>query len=288
MNEKVDLDSAALQKLVDSVKLPPVPQTLIDLNQELSKQHPDLANLAEIIQRDAGISGLVLKTVNSPLFGLRREILSIQHAINLLGIAYVSKIVTGLLMKQSVGGSDGLSAELWQSQMNTATLVSMLVQQFLDCPADEGYLLGLFQNCGQMLIASRHEDYADFLAEYENHPELIITEAEKQRYNYHHGDLGCLLAYSWGIPKYLCDVILHHHQPNAQLDDRLLSEDDDIENGLMAVLKIAEHVDKLDRGIETDYEWQRVSESVLGYLGLSELDFEDLTEDLLERLVMAH
>ena len=286
MSEKVELDSAALQQLVDTVKLPPVPQTLIDLNQELAKDHPELANMADIIQRDAGISGLLLKTVNSPLFGLRREILSIQHAINLLGIGYVSKIVTGLLMKQSLGDADGLAGDLWQSQMNTASLVSMLVQKYLDCPADEGYLLGLFQNCGQMLIASRHDDYAEFLGEFENHPEQSITDAEKARYSYNHADLGCLLAYSWGIPKYLCDVILHHHQANEQLDNRLLADDDDIENGLMAVLKIAEHIDRIDRGIEDDVEWQRVSESVLGYMGLSELDFEDLKEDLLERLVL--
>jgi len=194
MNAKVDIDSPALQKLVNTVKLPPVPQTLIDLNQEMSKEHPELARMADIIQRDAGISGLVLKTVNSPLFGLRREILSIQHAINLLGIGYVSKIVTGLLMKQSLGEAGGLAEVLWQSQMNTASLVSMLVPKYLDCPADEGYLLGLFQNCGQMLIATRHEDYADFLGEFDNHPELLLTDAEKQHYNYNHADLGCLLA----------------------------------------------------------------------------------------------
>ncbi len=286
MTETLDIDSPALQNLVDSIKLPPVPQTLIDLNTELNKEHPALSTMAEIIQRDAGISGLVLKTVNSPLFGLRREILSIQHAINLLGIGYVSKIVTGLLMKQSMGDSGGLGAELWQSQMNTASLVSMLVDKYLSCPADEGYLLGLFQNCGQMLIASKHDDYAEFLAQQENNPELLITDAEKQQYNYNHADLGCLLAYSWGIPKYLCDVILHHHEANRQLDDLLLEQDDNIENALMAVLKIAEHVDKLDRGIDPDYEWQSVSESVLGYMGLSELDFEDLKDELLERLLL--
>ncbi len=286
MTEELDIDFPALQNLVDSIKLPPVPQTLIELNSELNKEHPDLATLAEIIQRDAGISGLVLKTVNSPLFGLRREILSIQHAINMLGIGYVSKIVTGLLMKQSMGDSGKLGAELWQSQMNTARLVSILVDKYLSCAADEGYLLGLFQNCGQMLIASKHDDYADFLVQQENNPELLITEAEKQRYNYNHADLGCLLAYSWGIPKYLCDVILHHHEANQQLDDLLLEQDDNIENALMAVLKIAEHVDKLDRGIDPDYEWQSVSESVLGYMGLSELDFEDLKDELLERLVL--
>jgi len=81
-------------------------------------------------------------------------------------------------------------------------------------------------------------------------------------------------------------VILQHHQANEQLDEHLLAQDDDIENGLMAVLKIADHLDKVDRGIETDYEWARVSESVLGYLGLSELDFDDLKEDMLERLLL--
>jgi HD-like signal output (HDOD) protein len=257
-NIETEIDTEALHQLVNTVKLPPVPQTLLDLNQELSRDYPDLTKLSKIIQRDAGIAGLLLKTVNSPMFGLSREILSIQQAINMLGIGFVSGVVIGLLMKQSMGNTSVADNQLWQSQMNTASLVSILADKYLSCPADEGYLLGLFQNCGQMLIASRHDDYREMLEEYENHPAQLITEAEKQCYAFNHAELGSLLAKSWGIPKYLCDVILKHHQANEQLDDCTLQNDNNLENGLMAVLKIAEHLDKLDKGIELDYEWERV------------------------------
>lgn len=283
------IKSEALQKLLESVKLPPLPQTLIDLNRLIKSEYPDINKMAQVIQRDAGISGLLLKTVNSPLFALRSEVLSINHAINMLGTGYVTDIVTGLLLRQAMGNTTNQAIEaLWQSQMNTASLVATLSERYLDGEVDEGYLLGLFHNCGQMLIASKHQDYDTFLTEFENHAELTLTEAEKQHYNYNHADLGCLLAYSWGLPKYLCDIILKHHAVETQLDASSIVDDDSIENGLMAVLKIAEHIDKLDRGYQPDHEWARVQNSVLGYLGLSELDFEDLQEDLLEMLLMVH
>jgi hypothetical protein len=52
----------------------------------------------------------------------------------------------------------------------------------------------------------------------------------------------------------------------------------------MAILKISEHLENLHSGDNIDHEWIRVKQTVLEYLCLSELDFDDLKADILEQL----
>ena len=54
---------------------------------------------------------------------------------------------------------------------------------------------------------------------------------------------------------------------------------------MLAILKIAEHVDKSFWGIKPDNEWTKVEDVVLDYLGISKPDFEDLREDMLDKLI---
>ncbi|HCN67426.1 MAG TPA: hypothetical protein DIT03_03980 [Candidatus Accumulibacter sp.] len=47
-----------------------------------------------MIAGDAGLCAAVLKTVNSPFFGLSRRVSSTVQAVNLLGMAATAQIVT--------------------------------------------------------------------------------------------------------------------------------------------------------------------------------------------------
>ena len=64
------------EEILKELKIPPAPDIILQLQQELRADNPSLEAIGEIIQKDAAISGLVLKTVNSPLFGLRATIQS--------------------------------------------------------------------------------------------------------------------------------------------------------------------------------------------------------------------
>jgi len=75
-----------LKELLSSAQLPALPQSAIRLL-ELS-QNPDNgpAEFAVPIESDPGLTGQVLKFVNSSYFGFSREISSVKLAITLVGI----------------------------------------------------------------------------------------------------------------------------------------------------------------------------------------------------------
>ena len=60
--------------LLKSIRSPPRPGLLADLQQELGRSEPDPAKIGKILAGDVGMSGALLKLANSPFDGLRRKI----------------------------------------------------------------------------------------------------------------------------------------------------------------------------------------------------------------------
>ncbi len=80
---------------------------------------PDLEVIAKLISQDPGLSGSLLKIVNSPYYGLSNKIASIQRAVNLLG----SRSIINLINAQSIKG-----------EMNDDTIVTL--NRFWDTAQD--------------------------------------------------------------------------------------------------------------------------------------------------------
>lgn len=278
------LDLEAAQHYAGNIKIPPAPEILTKLNREMQKTDSSIQVIAKLIEKDAGIAGLILKTVNSSLFGLRNKISSIPHAISLLGLNYTVNIIKGIVLKQAFDKPAQNPPRFWESPSNIALVAANLCSQLLSCSVDEAYLLGLFHNAGHSLINQRYPDYLDFLQKNQNHPETSIAQLENEHYRFDHALLGYFLSTSWDIPEHLQHIILDHHNAEKILDSGSYREQKDCQKGLLAILKMAEHIDNLFAGLNPDYEWQRINQAVLGYLAMSEEDFTDLRMDILEKL----
>jgi HD-like signal output (HDOD) protein len=270
--------------MMKKVKVPPSPEILTNLTSALNKKDLNLGEIAQIIQKDAGISGLVIKTVNSPLFGLRNKVGSIHQAISLLGINSTVNIVMGLVLRQTFETGGENLPRYWESPSNIALISTSIAGRLLPGHSDEAYLLGLFHNSGHALILQRQSDYLSLYTQYINHPDQCITHFEGEQYGFDHAVLGYYLANTWNVPKHLQQIVLHHHNVTEFLDADLKVENEDAIKKLMAILKISEHLENLLSGVDIDHEWIRVKQTVLEYLCLSELDFDDLKADILEQL----
>jgi len=238
---------------------------------------PDLRAIARLISQDPGLSGALLKTVNSPFFGLANRIASIQQAVNLLGC----RSVINLINAQSIRGelTDAAIVTLnrfWDSAQDVASTCLALAKR-IGLPApDEAYTLGLFHNCGIPLMLTRFPGYMAVLEEaYASvGPETRITDIENRVLNTNHAVVGYFVARSWKLPLHLCEAIANHHNAMALFSDEW--SDPQIKT-LLAILKMAEHICACHRVLgeqPQDHEWDAVAQLVLEYVGLSEYDFE--------------
>lgn len=271
------------QKLLGEVKIPSAPAILLELHEIMQKDEPEISEVADAIERDIAISALVLKTVNSSFFGLRSKATSIRQATALLGLINIGNIVAGLALQRAMEESDGEAPpEFWDSPTNVAMVAATLAQRYGGIQPDEAYLLGLFQNAGEVLMMQRFSDYGGFLNEIRAGQQNQV-EQEEQRYSTNHAVVGYFVSRTWQLPDHIQQLILRHHDATEFLAEE--GGTPSLPRTLMAVLKMAEHIDACFWGRRDNAEWARHGEAVLNYLGISSLEFLDVTDDMVDLLI---
>ncbi len=281
-----ELSAEQIQRALQGISVPPQPQIMVDLQLEQFLPNPDLGAIARLISQDPGLSGALLKIVNSPFFGLANKVTSIQRAVNLLG----AKTVINLINAQSIKGemSDETIVTLnrfWDNAQDVAMTCLNLAKRLGIQAVDEAYALGLFHDCGVPLMLKRFPQYMDVLerAYAQVNAETRVVDTENREFSTNHAVVGYYTARSWNLPPHLCDAIGNHHNTLSIFTDE--SGSDPLRKNLLALLKMSEHICGSYRVLGNqaqDHEWSLVGPLVLDYVGLSEYEFEGLEESVRE------
>jgi len=88
-----------LLKKIDS--LPPLPKTIIDLEEFKKSSNKDLDVLLQILEQDPLIIATLLKVSNSAMFGFNNKVENPGRAIHLLGVNFTLSIAFGSAIKNS-------------------------------------------------------------------------------------------------------------------------------------------------------------------------------------------
>jgi HD-like signal output (HDOD) protein len=262
--------------LIKSIRIPPRPSLLADLQRELGSRDPSPEAIGAIIARDVGMSGALLKLANSAIYGGRRKAKSIEQAILFLGINQVAALMTGLLARQAIPANNAALASFWDISTRRAQAMVFLSRRMRFREPDVAHTFGLFCDMGVPLLMDRFADYAATFAAASAEPERSFTAIEDERHSTSHAAIGCLLARNWGLSSDVGWAILHHHD-YAVLDD---ADTAPPVRTLVALSLLAEHAICKYRGQPESIEWNKGGHQVCAYLGLS----DDETDELLEEL----
>jgi len=202
------------------IDFPPCPAVLISIQQEMNQSHPSIRKIADFIVCDVVLAAEVLKTVNSPFYGLRHKVSSVSDAIKLIGFTRTLQLVAAASVRQSSPFVDGLTF-FWNDSQAVA-IIACSIAKYLKMDGDLAYLMGLFHNCAVPLLVQRFPHY--FFDLRVHHPDTLdITIAEDAIFNVNHALLGSLFARSWYLPDSIIQAIRFHH--TAELFSQGLDSD---------------------------------------------------------------
>ncbi len=276
----LELSDEQIQKLMQGISIPPQPQIMVDLQMEQFSNDCDISRIAKLISQDVGLSGSILKTINSPFFAMKNKVTSILQACTLLGIDSVVNIVNALSIRGELTDENIVQLNnFWDSAMDVAMVCTTIAQKINSTSVDEAYTVGLFHNCGIPLMMMRFENYGEVMHETYTNSESRIIDSENAHFKTNHAVVGYYVAKSWNLPKYLCDAIADHHSADVIFANSEYEKKE--QKDLLAILKMAEHICKLYKTLgnqEIDIEWERIESEVLDYIGLSPEDFISVTE----------
>jgi len=284
-----DLESAKIKEMLRGIKIPPQPQIMVDIQMELAMPGSGAADIARLISRDVGLSGNILKVVNSSFFGLKNKIVSVSQAISLLGIPSVVNIINSVTLQEELNDETIVALTgFWDNAVDIAATCAYISKAISFSAPDEAYTLGLFHNSGIPLLMMRFDEYPGLLKQSYASTDKRITQVESDALSTNHAIIGHYVAKSWKLPDPICAAITEHHDCLT-----LFSENGEVEStkrNLLAILKLSEHLCQAYRvigGGKEDYEFESLKEPLLYYLGISEIDVENLRDELVDQGIIA-
>jgi HD-like signal output (HDOD) protein len=209
------LNNPELRRIVGEVSdLPSLSTTYSLLTRAVEDPDSSIGKVAKIIEQDIGMSAKVLHLVNSAFFGLAKEVTSLSHAVNYLGMQTIKNLVLTAEVF-SVFVPDGrvpLDCDLLQQHARrSAAIIGKLP---LDTKShDAAIVASLLHDAGQLFLASKMPEKftAAFTLAKQRGCELF--EAEEEVLGSSHAEIGAYLLGLWGIPHLAVEAIAHHHRP---------------------------------------------------------------------------
>lgn len=273
----VEIEKGNIDKLLNGITIPPRPIVLVELMKERNKEEPNLPTMARLIASDVGLSAAMMKTVNSPFFGLRKKIESVPQAVTVMGVKNTVNIVTGLMLRTAIGNKNVNFEHFWESADQVAMLCTFLAKRLPGVSSDEAHTYGLFHDCGIPILMQKFPDYKDTLFSANAGGDELFTALEDERHATNHAIIGYLMAKAWCLPETLYEAILRHH------DFTVYTIPDSIQpriRTLIALRRLAEHLRETLLRMYGDQGWEKVRDHVLGALGITEAEYDDIKDEV--------
>lgn len=277
------VDDKVLEDISRGFSIPAQPKLLNKLQDLMAQDEPELNLIAKTISQDVAISATILKTINSPVYGLSRTVSDIPKSVRYIGLDGVITLVTGCLIKQSFK-QEGCSITLDDFWSNSTKIANMCVQignslkQAIS--KDILFSLGLFHDCGVPIMAMKYSDYQQTFNKANKFIRVPVTQIEDTTYKANHATIGYYVATSWRLPKDICHLILSHHER-----DFLDSSTSRLQKFYYAILKMAENIVYQREKQKDTPDWIFLKGKILTLLGINEDDYLVLLENTMEECV---
>jgi HD-like signal output (HDOD) protein len=245
---------------------------------EAQREEPDIRKLVAAIEKDVGITALIIKLANSPMFRTNHPASRVSEALARLGTRNVVCVIAAAALRSSMSGVDAKWLEkFWSHASLVATAAGMIARKQYGIAPDAAYTFALFHDSAIPLLRKRFDNYIDVMnmAMRDNIP---LIEAEKTYFPCTHAIAGALLVRNWGLPGIIGQSIRFHHEddvyhlPETSLPGSAIS--------LIAVTQVAERL--LTHPTQNiDFEVSDIHyQHALAHLGISTEELDEIRESL--------
>lgn len=215
-------DERLLAVMARTSGLPSFPTLYTQVTQELESDDPSLHRIGAIVSRDPGLTAKILHLVNSPFYGLRREVVDPHLAVGLLGIqSLLSLILSVRIFSQFEASAAGVSVQqLWIDSLAVAASAMKIAETegASKEEANEAYAAGILHDSGRLILAANFPaEYTSAVANLESG--IDISTAEQEAIGTTHAEVGAFLLDSWSLPDRIVEAVAYHHHPTGSTVD---------------------------------------------------------------------
>jgi len=181
-------------------------------------------DIVRLIETDPALTARILSLVGRAEHGLRREAMTVEQAVVLLGFDTVWQVTLASKVLEVFGGpaarksGEGFDrAEFWKHCLGVACASRRIAAAVKSSVRpEEAFVLGLLHDLGKdALNATMPKSYLKVLRKAEE-TQADLCDVERLLLGVDHAVVGRRLAERWGLPRPLVEAIwLHHHPAEA-------------------------------------------------------------------------
>lgn len=216
MLRRMDPKQALLYKRVaacveDFAPLPSVAMRVMEL---VSDPETMAVDLETVLRGDVSLVAAVLKLANSAFYGLRRQVVSLKHALALLGKNEVQNLVMARILFQAFKLTDSrqriLVTSIWRHSLECGLAAECIAEQTHE-ESQLYFLGGMLHDIGKLLVVSEFSQEIEEIAHYGQLTGVQDLEIELGILGCGHDELGAQLLYRWMFPLGLVQMVGEHH-----------------------------------------------------------------------------
>ncbi|MFW7379570.1 MAG: HDOD domain-containing protein [Oligoflexus sp.] len=210
-------ESRSLFNTIPKIKeLPQLPTYVMELQQLIQQEQTTAKQLAEMSKKAPVLASKILEIANRKAGPKASRIESLEHAIAYLGISILQDIImVASLQSITIQTQVFKIDDFWEDAFATGRVAEALAIRFAPhLSPDKAYIAGTLCNIGKLVLALYSPNDADLITKEIHDVKILGTwqEAEKRHSIPSHTALGEIGGSFWGIPEYVLDAIMLHHQ----------------------------------------------------------------------------
>jgi putative nucleotidyltransferase with HDIG domain len=207
--------------LASDTLIPSLPATVAQILGEFQKEEPDVRRITSLVSSEVGLTVRILRLLNSARYGGGGRIGSVEGAIPLLGLKATNQLVSAAAVGGAFKQVPGVDmAEFWRHCLDVAKIAQSLAESMR---IDKGmaFTAGLLHGVGDLVMKIAMPEQPcmqiSFTLDGDRHARQIAE------LGYSYAQVGAAFAAKWHFPPAIVDAILHHPNPNEDIDSETLA-----------------------------------------------------------------
>ncbi len=222
----------------DIPSMPTVAQKIMHM---LGDPRTTNAALGDALASDQSMATRILQMANSPAFGTRQKISTVQNAIFILGHATLRGVIIAVVTKGLFKNPGLMEKKIWEHSLSTAIGSRILSETTGKMNPDDAFVGGLLHDIGKtMFCVVFKNDYLPIYNHfYEDMLEMDEVRAlEREEFGYDHCEIGARTITKWRLPSVYSRIARRHHAATIALMEK---EDDPAAIAIVGLANLISH-----------------------------------------------
>ena len=192
------------------IELPLLPEVASRIVAMCEDDDTDLREVKRALEQDPSLASNFLRIANSSLYASNDSIVSLQQAVNRLGLNTTRTIALSASLRGgvfSVPAHEDRVRAIWHHSVVCASFAREIARR-LRSNVEGAFLCALLHDIGQPIVLQAALAAPESLAKRPISPELLESAMRE-----FHADIGGRLIQAWRLADWTVAAVTHHHRP---------------------------------------------------------------------------